>query len=128
MQPLTTEWVAKAEGDFASARRELRARTAPNYDAACFHAQQCAEKYLKARLQEASIPFPRTHDLEVLLDLLLPIEPAWSVLRPAAQILTSLAVDVRYPGYAADKARAREALRTCGAIRDLARRSLGLSP
>src|SRR5437867_2053447 len=85
MQPLTTEWVAKAEGDFVTAARDLRARKAPNYDAACFHAQQCAEKYLKARLQEANTPFPRTHDLEVLLDLLLPIEPGWGgTLRPAA--------------------------------------------
>ena len=29
MQPLTTEWIQKAEGDMATARRELRARTAP---------------------------------------------------------------------------------------------------
>jgi HEPN domain-containing protein len=122
------EWVAKAEGDFASAARDLRARKAPNYDAACFHAQQCAEKYLKARLQEANAPFPRTHDLEVLLDLLLPIEPGWNALRPAAQLLTSLAVDVRYPGYTADKAKARDALRGCQALRDAARRSLGLTP
>jgi HEPN domain-containing protein len=128
MQPLTTEWIAKAEGDFASATRELRARKAPNYDATCFHAQQCAEKYLKARLQEANTPFPRTHDLEVLLDLLRPIEPGWGTLRSAAQLLTSLAVDVRYPGYTADKARAHDALRACRAVRDAARRSLGLTP
>lgn len=50
MQPLTTEWINKAEGDLTTARRELRARTAPNYDAECFHAQQCAEKYMKALL------------------------------------------------------------------------------
>ncbi|HEY3227627.1 MAG TPA: HEPN domain-containing protein [Roseiflexaceae bacterium] len=125
MQPLTTEWVAKAEGDFASATRELRARKAPNYDAACFHAQQCAEKYLKARLQEANTPFPRTQDLEALLDLLLPIEPGWNALRPAAQLLTSLAVDVRYPGYTADKGRASDALRACRSVRDAAQRGLG---
>jgi HEPN domain-containing protein len=43
--------------------RELRARKSPNYDAACFHAQQCVEKYLKARLQEAGIVFTKTHNL-----------------------------------------------------------------
>ena len=66
MKPLTKEWVDKAEGDFITARRELRARKAPNYDAACFHAQQCAEKYLKARLQEEGIAFledPRSSHL-----------------------------------------------------------------
>src|SRR2546421_5742031 len=40
------------EGDFATAQRELGAIQDPNYDAVCFHAQQCAEKYLKAFLQE----------------------------------------------------------------------------
>src|SRR5262245_6490438 len=56
MKPLTHEWIGKAEGDFATARREVRARKAPNYDAACFHAQQCVEKYLKALLQETASP------------------------------------------------------------------------
>lgn len=50
MKPMTTEWVAKAEGDFAMVLREARARKNPCYDGACFHAQQCAGKYLKARL------------------------------------------------------------------------------
>jgi len=40
-----------------------------------FFAQQCVEKYLKARLVEAGIAFPKTHDLEALLDLVLPAEP-----------------------------------------------------
>lgn len=57
MNPLTRERVEKAEGDLATVGREIRARKAPNYDAVCFHAQQCTEKYLKALLQEANIPF-----------------------------------------------------------------------
>ncbi len=52
MKPLTREWVDKAEGDRSTAQRELRVRKSPNFDAVCFHAQQCAEKYLKALLQE----------------------------------------------------------------------------
>ncbi len=75
MKPITTEWIAKAEGDFATAQRELGATDHPNYDAVCFHAQQCAEKYLKAFLQEANIPFPKTHDLADLLASALSIEP-----------------------------------------------------
>jgi HEPN domain-containing protein len=69
MTPLTQEWANKAEGDFATASRELRSRKSPNYDAVCFHAQQCLEKYLKARLQEAGIVFPKTHDLVASLGL-----------------------------------------------------------
>ena len=67
MKPLTSEWVEKAEGDFATASREIRVRKSPNYDAVCFHTQQCAEKYLKAFLQEAEIPFGKTHHLIALL-------------------------------------------------------------
>jgi HEPN domain-containing protein len=126
MTPLTTEWVAKAEGDFATASREVRSRNAPNYDAACFHAQQCAEKYLKARLQEAGIAFPHTHDLDALLTLVLPVEPGWLALRPALVSLTVYAVAYRYPGATADKATARQALKFCRDVRLAARAALGL--
>jgi HEPN domain-containing protein len=81
MKPETGEWIVKAEGDFRTAQRERSAPEWPNFDAACFHAQQCAEKYLKARLIEAEIVFPRVHDLEALLNLVLPVEPAWEELR-----------------------------------------------
>ena len=47
MKPITLEWIAKAEGDWNSAQREYRARQRPNYDAACLHAQQCAENISK---------------------------------------------------------------------------------
>lgn len=82
MKPLTQEWFDKAEGDWVTAGRELRARKDPNYDAACFHAQQCSEKYLKERLQEEEIRFSKTHDLEILLDLLLFIESEWNIAHP----------------------------------------------
>ncbi len=66
MKPLTREWVDKGEADRKTARRELRVRNSPNFDAVCFHAQQCAEKYLKALLQERGAAIPRTHNLEAL--------------------------------------------------------------
>jgi len=52
--------IDKAEGDFIAALTLYRARKHPNYDTACYHTQQCAEKYLKARLEEAGQPIPRT--------------------------------------------------------------------
>jgi HEPN domain-containing protein len=57
MKPITREWIAKAEGDFATAQRENEVQEFPNYDAVCFHSQQCIEKYFKACLQEAAIAF-----------------------------------------------------------------------
>jgi len=50
MNGTVKEWVLKAEADFATAGRELQATTAQNYDAVCFHAQQCVEKLMKALL------------------------------------------------------------------------------
>jgi HEPN domain-containing protein len=126
MNPLTLEWVAKAEGDRATAERELRATTDVNLDAVCFHSQQCVEKYLKARLQEASIVIPKTHDLIALLNLLLPVEPTWKRLRAGLQGLSTYAVVYRYPGIFANKRTAREALAQCKKIRLICRRSLGL--
>lgn len=111
MQELTAEWVTKAEGDFVTARRELRVRILPNYDAVCFHSAQCAEKYLKARLQEANVVFPRTHDIAALLALLLLEEPTWSTMMADARLLSALSVNVRYPGTSSDKQLARDAFK-----------------
>lgn len=111
MQTLTTEWIQKAEGDLTTAWRELRARRAPNYDSACFHAQQCAEKYLKALLQESALPFGKTHNLTILLDLLGNRHPHLELLRPDLAVLNAYAVEYRYPGEAADKEIAKQAVK-----------------
>jgi HEPN domain-containing protein len=81
MNSLTVEWIEKVEGDYATAKRELRVRRHPNYDAVCFHAQQAAEKYLKAFLQEQNAPFPKTHDLIELLALCVPLDASFELQR-----------------------------------------------
>jgi HEPN domain-containing protein len=121
MKPLTREWIEMAEGDFATASREIRVRKSPNYDAVCFHAQQCAEKYLNALLQEAQIPFGKTHHLIALLELVLSSDQSWELFRPQLQSLNAYSVTVRYPGEAADKKTAREALGLAKTIRGEAR-------
>ena len=126
MKPSTLEWVDKAEADFATALRELRARRQPNYDSACYHAQQCLEKYLKARLIEAGIAFPRSHDLEELLDLSLPQEPLWEVFRNQLIDLTTFAVAFRYPGESATRDMAKLAVADCKVIRKAIRNRLGM--
>ena len=124
MNELTKEWVEKAEGDFHTALRECRARKAPNYDASCFHAQQCIEKYMKARLQEAGMPFGKTHDLIALLELCISIEPLWEAFRGSLISLNRYAVDFRYPGESASKEEAREAVSIMQSLRDAMRKSL----
>jgi HEPN domain-containing protein len=117
MKQITQEWIDKAEGDFATAQRELEVQQMPNYDAVCFHAQQCAEKYLKACLQESNIAFNKIHDLSRLLDLLLPVEPNWEILRPKLEVLTAYAVEFRYPGISANKDLAAQSFQDCVTIR-----------
>ena len=65
MKPETQEWIEKAEGDWKVAQREMQAAD-PVWNVICFLAQQSAEKYLKALLEEHNIAFQKTHDLVVL--------------------------------------------------------------
>jgi HEPN domain-containing protein len=122
----TGEWVAKAEGNFADAQRGVRVRKNPNYDGVCFHCQQCIEKYLKSRLIEAGVKFPKIHDLSRLLDLLLPSEPPWELWRPDLEVLTDYAVMFRYPGETATHSQARQAFAISRRLRTALRESLGL--
>jgi HEPN domain-containing protein len=126
MKPMTDEWAAKAEGDFVVMERECRVMENPNYDGICFHAQQCAEKYLKARLCEANITFSKIHDLVALLDQVLDIEPAWESFREDLAYLSDFAVTFRYPGESADAESAIDAQHRCQRFRSAARHALGL--
>ena len=109
MKPLTEEWLRKAEEDYRVAKREMEADP-PSFNAVCFHAQQCVEKYLKAVLQENGIAFQKIHDLEVLLDQCLEFVPKLEKLREDAQTLNVFAVEVRYPGFEAQQKDAKQAL------------------
>jgi HEPN domain-containing protein len=126
MNELTAEWVEKAEGDYATAGRELRAHRRPNYDAVCFHAQQAGEKYLKAFLQERGMAFPKTHSLIDLLELCLPLDAGFEFQRDLLIRLDRYAVRYRYPGELADKTDARLAFQTVKAVRAFVREKLGV--
>jgi HEPN domain-containing protein len=60
------EWLGKAQNDLLTATHTLKLGRRCPTDTVCFHAQQCAEKHLKALLVLRGIDFPKTHDLEVL--------------------------------------------------------------
>jgi len=126
MKPQTAEWIDKAEGDWRVARRELEGED-PVYEAICFHAQQCAEKYLKALLEEQGVEVPKTHDLVVLLNSLVDkpsgIEREWAVLAR----LTTYAVAFRYPGEEAAREDAEESLGSAARVRESVRGKLGVT-
>ena len=65
--------------------------------AAAFHAQQCAEKALKGLLTFHDIRAGKTHDIDGLLKLSLPVLPGLEKFKERASTLTAYAVDSRYP-------------------------------
>lgn len=127
MNPLTLEWIEKAEGDYTTVQL-LQPSPISSKDVICFHAQQCIEKYLKAWLQETNIPVPRTHKLEELLNLIVSTRPAWNSWQSDFSILTEHAVDFRYPGKSATKNDAAHAIEICNQVRNVIREALNLPP
>ena len=59
----------KAEADLALVDEVLGSPRIAD-DTIGFHCQQAAEKLLKALLSELGVPYPRTHNLRFLMDLL----------------------------------------------------------
>ena len=126
MNPSIAEWVSKAEGDFLTASRELRARKSPNYDAVCFHCQQCAEKYLKAVLRENNKHIPKIHFLLELLALILEFDGSYEFLKADLEVLEDFSVKFRYPGDFAEKEQAQSAYAAAGTVRTFVRQKLGV--
>ena len=125
MKRATREWVRKAEADYRGAR-SLALKTPPLHDLVCFHCQQCAEKYLKALLEELGIAVVKTHALDQLLTILRPHHASLSPLRRGMLFLKRFAVETRYPGDSASKREAVAALRWAGRVRTECRSLLGL--
>jgi HEPN domain-containing protein len=126
MKKSTLEWIEKAEEDWEAAWLSYRARKVALHNAACFHCQQCVEKYLKARLNEAWIVPGKTNNLSDLLDDVLPAEPTWAQLRPLLIGLTQYAALYFYPRFNATKVEAKAALKDCREVRRVIRAAFGL--
>lgn len=126
MKAATREWIKKAESDWLLAVTLTRRRKVLAYDHACFHFQQAAEKYVKARLEEANIRIPKIHQVDDLLRLALALEPLWTALIPAAARISDYGVRIRYPGNEATAQEMKNAHQDAKAIRKEVRAALGL--
>ena len=118
-------WIAKAEEDYDVARSALR-RKKPWTFTACFHAQQCAEKYIKGMLVAKGSPFSKVHDL---LKLSQECERAGILIAVDSKSLGRLslyAILTRYPGAAPTLEEARDALEIAKAVRKFARKFLNV--
>lgn len=115
------EWLAKAENDLLTATHTLKLGRRCPTDTVCFHAQQCAEKCLKALLVLRGIDFPKTHDLEALAARLRN-GPKPALSPDALARLKRYATVTRYPGAEAiSLSEARRAIATARRIRKAVR-------
>jgi HEPN domain-containing protein len=91
------DWLEHAESDLAVARAAVGQRGVLPQQVA-FHAQQAVEKALKAALVRAGVDFPRTHDLQELVELVAETDHPLPDELLEAVSLTPFAVQHRYPG------------------------------
>ena len=119
------EWARFADEDLQMAQLALTEDGPPNQ--ICFHAQQAAEKALKAVLLFKKIEFPLVHDIEELLELAREGGVAVPPEIDEAGSLTPYAVEARYPGHLEEMASpdVNEAVRLAEAVLQWAAEILG---
>ena len=118
-QQILIEWLRKADMDLGLAKHLMSEMTIfPN--AIVFHCQQASEKYIKAFLIWRDVDFPKTHDLEDLLNLVETTNQCLASRLRDVVILTPYGVELRYPGDRPDasSAEASEAAHLAQKVRD----------
>lgn len=90
-------WIIKADNDLKTGKDEIATEN-PVTDTACFHMQQCVEKYLKAFLVYKNHEIQKTHNLTFLLQECIDIDGEFEKLQNiGADELTVYAISSRYP-------------------------------
>jgi HEPN domain-containing protein len=118
-------WIDHAEDDANAAGKLLRGKK-PSIYGACFHAQQCAEKYMKALLVVKGKRFPMIHDLVTINNLLQRAGINMEVSENNLALLSSYAVRARYTGERPEMEDAKEAIEIAKTVRKFSRMFLGL--
>jgi HEPN domain-containing protein len=88
------QWPDRAAEDLTVARLLLRERY---FSHACFLAQQCAEKSLKAYLLAVKNNYPRAHKLVDLITLCIAVNSEFSRFRDDCIVIDQYYVPTRYP-------------------------------
>jgi HEPN domain-containing protein len=94
---LVRDWLTRASHDLRSSR-VLAELDDPLLDTDIYHCQQAAEKTVKAWLQSNDHPFPKTHDIEELVEQASGLNPDFKKYNKAASVLTPYVSAFRYPG------------------------------
>ena len=95
-EDFVTAWIVSAENDLTTGYAALAA-SMPSYETVSFHAQQGAEKALKALLVRHQVEFAKTHDIAALLALAERVAPGIAGTLAPAEVLSARAVESRYP-------------------------------
>jgi HEPN domain-containing protein len=91
----TREWLEHAQADLDACTAPIAAGLAAE---ALFHAQQCAEKAIKAVLTWHQVSFRKTHDLDELREVCLPLAGDAGTHLAGIERLSQYAWRFRYPG------------------------------
>lgn len=118
------QWLEHAEEDLRLAKHAFKLSSSRPHKLIAFHAQQCAEKYLKAFLALKKVDFPYTHNISLLLEISCN-HAAWAKDLREAETLTDYAVTARYPGTEkVTKKDAELAVKTAVKVRNVVRKAL----
>lgn len=119
------QWIEYGDEDLLLARHGLHMESSVPYRLIAYHAQQCAEKYLKAYLVLHSIDFPFTHNLGRLIELAQQ-KRGWADTLTEAETLTPYAITTRYPGVdePVSASEARHAIAIAEQTRELVKHAL----
>ena len=112
------KWIDYAEEDLRLAKHSLTLESNCPFRLTAYHAQQSAEKYLKAFLVFHKKDFPYTHSITRLLEICEEIINIDDL--SGAEILTPFAITTRYPGIDEEvtKEEALEAIRVAELIKE----------
>ena len=118
------QWLQFAQDDLNVAQAVF-VMDQPSASIAAFHAQQAAEKALKAYLVYRDIAFPFTHDLDVLMELCREHRD-WGAALDGAERLSKHGAKARYPGMEPPVTmdEAHRAAEVAGSVFDAARSAL----
>lgn len=121
---IVKQWVDHAEEDLRLARFALKITSSCPHKLIAFHAQQCAEKYLKAFLALKKVDFPYSHNISLLVELCSP-HAGWINDLQGIESLTPYAITARYPGkYKVTKKEAVQAVELASIVRKAVRKAL----
>lgn len=114
LRPPYRSWLAKAQHDLIALQRIMAEPGAP-WDTVCYHAQQSAEKVLKAFLVFHGQAPSKTHNLDRLLTDCVVFDPTLIRLRKDCVRLTTYGVESRYPDVLSEPTK-RQATAAVGAM------------